>query len=25
MALIREFDELIDTHGWNARGADLFL
>ena len=25
MALIREFDELIETHGWNARGADLFL
>jgi hypothetical protein len=25
MALIDEFDELIEAHGWNARGADLFL
>ena len=25
MALIREFDELIEAHGWNARAADLFL
>ena len=25
MALIREFDELIDTYGWNARGAEFFL
>jgi hypothetical protein len=25
MALIAEFDELIEAHGWNARGADLFL
>jgi hypothetical protein len=24
-ALIDEFDELIEAHGWNARGADLFL
>ena len=25
MALIEEFDELIETHGWNAVGAELLL
>ena len=25
MVLISEFDELIEAHGWNARGADFFL
>jgi hypothetical protein len=25
MALIAEFDELIEAHGWDARGAELFL
>lgn len=25
MALIAEFDELIELHGWNAQGAELFL
>jgi hypothetical protein len=25
MALIDEFDELIEAHGWDARAADLFL
>ena len=25
LALIREFDEFIETHGWNARGAEFFL
>ena len=25
MALVTEFDELIETHGWNARGAEFFL
>lgn len=24
-ALIAEFDELIEIHGWNASGAELFL
>ena len=25
MALIDEFDELIEAHGWDAQGAELFL
>jgi len=25
MALIHEFDDLIEIHGWGARAADLFL
>ena len=24
-ALIQEFDDLIEIHGWGARAADLFL
>ena len=25
VALIDELDELIEVHGWNARGAELYL